>query len=641
MIIGIIGSGKQEKKEFKEYFNTNYNFKYLNVDEILDNLVKEKYLEKIKKNNWHNIDLLLEIRNRVDEEIEKRVKELSNDETIVVDYSLLKDSYFANKCDLLIKAENTSLEEYDELNNIKEYNSDNNKIYNSEIDYHIKLDMKENWQEKLNDFINYNLYKDTKISVIVPIHNTSKYLTKCINSITNQTYKNLEIILIDDGSTDNSLEICKILEKTDDRITVIHQENIGLSETRNKGMDLATGEYICFIDSDDYIDNNMFETLLKEIEKTNADVCEGSFYIHMKNGRLIDASVEQKGIKYVENKLDLINAYSNATILIPAWDKLYRLSSIKNIKFDKNCFKEDSDYIYKLCMAEKTFALVDKPFYHYVKRKSTSITGNKISKKLFTLQDWGKEKYQEVLSEGEKYRDAAEKILYNSLVHIIRYFMRDYKNGMLEKDELKEEIQSVVNDTLQLLLTAKDVKKFRKLDEVLDMINTLIEAQIVDKEKMPVLELPCIGILWNSLDQNMMNEALDMIKDKATITDDILIDLKDEYREFINEIYFHNHECEGVSFIKASTLIDKFDSNNILILNMIIKVKNYIYFNNLKGYMFEEVADLKSLIRKTFKNKIKEYAYDNVFHLTVDMDEYEYTDQVCRKLVKGYNNHEN
>lgn len=641
MIIGIIGSGKQEKKEFKEYFNTNYNFKYLNVDEILDNLVKEKYLEKIKNNNWHNIDLLLEIRNRVDEEIEKRVKELSNDETIVVDYSLLKDSYFANKCDLLIKAENTSLEEYDELNNIKEYNSDNNKIYNSEIDYHIKLDMKENWQEKLNDFINYNLYKDTKISVIVPIHNTSKYLTKCINSITNQTYKNLEIILIDDGSTDNSLEICKILEKTDDRITVIHQENIGLSETRNKGMDLATGEYICFIDSDDYIDNNMFETLLKEIEKTNADVCEGSFYIHMKNGRLIDASVEQKGIKYVENKRDLINAYSNATILIPAWDKLYRLSSIKNIKFDKNCFKEDSDYIYKLCMAEKTFALVDKPFYHYVKRKSTSITGNKISKKLFTLQDWGKEKYQEVLSEGEEYRDAAEKILYNSLVHIIRYFMRDYKNGMLEKDELKEEIQSVVNDTLQLLLTAKDVKKFRKLDEVLDMINTLIEAQIVDKEKMPVLELPCIGILWNSLDQNMMNEALDMIKDKAIITDDILIDLKDEYREFINEIYFHNHECEGVSFIKASTLIDKFDSNNILILNMIIKVKNYIYFNNLKGYMFEEVADLKSLIRKTFKNKIKEYAYDNVFHLTVDMDEYEYTDQVCRKLVKGYNNHEN
>ena len=111
MIIGIIGSGKQEKKEFKKYFNTNYNFKYLNVDEIFDNLVKEKYLEKIKNNNWHNIDLLLEIRNRVDEEIEKRVKKLNNDETIVVDYSLLKDSYFANKCDLLIKYENTSLEE--------------------------------------------------------------------------------------------------------------------------------------------------------------------------------------------------------------------------------------------------------------------------------------------------------------------------------------------------------------------------------------------------------------------------------------------------------------------------------------------------------------------------------------------------
>ena len=83
--------------------------------------------------------------------------------------------------------------------------------------------------------------------------------------------------------------------------------------------------------------------------------------------------------------------------------------------FSKNCFKEDADYIYRLCMAEKKFALVNIPFYHYVKRKSTSITGNKISPKLFTLQEWGEEAYQEVLSHGEEYRDAAEKILYNAI----------------------------------------------------------------------------------------------------------------------------------------------------------------------------------------------------------------------------------
>ena len=147
--------------------------------------------------------------------------------------------------------------------------------------------------------------------------------------------------------------MCNLLAEKDKRIKVVHQENHGLAETRNKGMELATGEYICFFDSDDYVDNSMLETLLKAIKKTNADVCESSLYIHMKNGDVKDVSCEQKGVKFVEGKLNLINSYSDATILIPAWDKLYKLSSIKDIKFDKNCFKEDSDYIFRLCMAEK------------------------------------------------------------------------------------------------------------------------------------------------------------------------------------------------------------------------------------------------------------------------------------------------
>ena len=88
--------------------------------------------------------------------------------------------------------------------------------------------------------------------------------------------------------------------------------------------------------------------------------------------------------------------------------------------------------------------------------------------------------------------------------------------------------------------------------------------------------------------------------------------------------------------LKAGSLIDKYDSNTIMILNMIIKVSNYIYFNKTKGFMFEEIAKLKSLIRKMFKAKIRDYAYDNIFHLTVDNDEYEFTDEVCRKYIKEY-----
>ena len=100
--------------------------------------------------------------------------------------------------------------------------------------------------------------------------------------------------------------MCNLLAEKDKRIKVVHQENHGLAETRNKGMELATGEYICFFDSDDYVDNSMLETLLKAIKKTNADVCESSFYIHMKNGDVKDVSCEQKGVKFVEGKLILI-----------------------------------------------------------------------------------------------------------------------------------------------------------------------------------------------------------------------------------------------------------------------------------------------------------------------------------------------
>lgn len=583
--------------------------------------------------------LILKLRNEVDARINTIINSIQEDETIVLDYSMLEDSYIIEQCDLLIKMNfNNKKVATNDIEVLKKYRSGivSSEYRNSK--FHLEIGCDDNWENKIKEYIDYNLYNDTKITVVVPIYNTSDYLTKCINSITNQTYRNLEIILIDDGSTDESLELCKLLAERDSRIKVIHQDNKGLAETRNEGMELATGEYICFIDSDDYIENTMLEKLLKAIKQTNADVCEGSFYIHMKDGNIKDVSCEQKRVRFVDGKLNLINAYSDATILIPAWDKLYKLSSIKNIKFDKNCFKEDSDYIYKLCMAEKTFALVPTPFYHYVKRKNVSLTGNKISQRLFTLKNWGENAYNEVLTQGTEYRDTAEKILYNSLVHILRNFMRDYKNNVLEENEFKEDIQVVVNDLINLLLNAKGVKKFRKLDEVLAIINELTEAKVLDKDKLPSIEIPCVGILWNSLNKEMMEEAIQYIQEHSTITDLVAVDLQDQYKQFIKDIYLYNNEFEGIPVIKAGTLIDKYDSNTIIVLNIIMRVSNYIYFNKTKGFMFTEIAELKSFIRKYFKTKINDYAYDNIFHLTVDNEEFEYTDGVCRKYIKEYRN---
>lgn len=639
MVIGI--TGDQEKEKLRKIFSDNYSFKFIDVDEIfsdtLKNILKEN--DDIKYNWKGNNLLILKLRNEVDARINSIINSIQEKETIVLDYSMLEDSYIIEQCDLLIKMDfNNKKVATNDIELLKKYRSGIISSKYKSSKFHLEIGCDDNWESKIKEYIDYNLYNDTKITVVVPVYNTSDYLTKCINSITNQTYRNLEIILIDDGSTDESLELCKLLAERDSRIKVIHQDNKGLAETRNKGMELATGEYICFIDSDDYIENTMLEKLLKAIKQTNADVCEGSFYIHMKDGNIKDVSCEQKGVRFVDGKLNLINAYSDATILIPAWDKLYKLSAIKDIKFDKNCFKEDSDYIYKLCMAEKTFALVPTPFYHYVKRKNVSLTGNKISQRLFTLKKWGENAYNEVLTQGTEYRDAAEKILYNSLVHILRNFMRDYKNNVLEENEFKEDIQVVVNDLINLLLNAKEVKKFRKLDEVLAIINELTEAKVLDKDKLPSIEIPCVGILWNSLNKEMMEEAIQYIQEHSTITDLVAVDLQDQYKQFIKDIYLYNNEFEGIPVIKAGTLIDKYDSNTIIVLNMIMRVSNYIYYNKNKGFMFTEIAELKSFIRKYFKTKINDYAYDNIFHLTVDNDEFEYTDGVCRKYIKEYRN---
>lgn len=636
MIIGITGNTKTGKKELSEYLKSKYKFKYLDVDEIMNKLLKRERAKRTGKEK--DLAPLLKIKHLIDKEILKRVNRISKDDILVVDYTLLEDSYIFPKCDTVIRVKHQTEEAHfeEELDVLKAHRENSIASDYQESKYHLEFSYKEDWKSKISEFIEFNIKHSKKVTIVVPIFNTTNYLSRCINSITNQSYRDIEILLINDGSTDESLRMCNLIAQTDPRIKIITQQNMGLSESRNKGIEMATGEYICFVDSDDYIENDMIENLLKTAEKTSADVVEGSFFIHMANGIVRDISEESTGVKLVSGRRNLINAYADGVILIPAWDKLYKKEALEDIRFDPTCFKEDSDFIYKLCKEGKTFALESKPFYHYVKRGQGSLTGNKFSERLFQLIDWGKKSSKEVAELGEGYQDASEKILYNSLVHVLRNYMRDHKNGKLEFDEYREDIQQIANELIQLLLTTKNVAKYRKLNEVLEIINELINDGILEKEKMPSVQLPCIGILWNSLDDALMEEALAMIDEKAEILECIRLDLGDKYRSFIDDIYYHNHEFEGIPFIKSSTLIDKFDTNNIVVLNLMVNVTNYIYFSRLKGYMLKEVADLKSSIRKYFKTKIREYAYDNIFHLTVDPEEYEFTHGICKKYIPGY-----
>ena len=210
------------------------------------------------------------------------------------------------------------------------------------------------------------------ISVIVPIYNVEKYLKRCIDSIINQTYKNLEIILVDDGSLDNCSKICDEYSKKDKRIRVIHKANGGLSDARNTGLDQAKGKYICFIDSDDYIDINMIKELYTNLVKTKSDISICDF-----------VSFDEKTEKYnsysnsifivKDSKYDLMfNEYRLVTTV--QWNKLFKREIFDNLRFKYGKIHEDEFIIcYELEKANKISFLL-KPYYHYYQRVN-SITG--------------------------------------------------------------------------------------------------------------------------------------------------------------------------------------------------------------------------------------------------------------------------
>jgi len=204
-----------------------------------------------------------------------------------------------------------------------------------------------------------------KLSVIVPIYRGEKYLKRCIDSIVNQTYKNLEIILVDDGSPDKSGEICDEYEKKDRRIRVLHQENKGLSAARNSGIDMSSGDFIGFVDSDDYINERMYEVLLSDCFKFGAEVSVCS----MVRFEGTAADIEKKQIdeiKVFSAHEALINLHGrDGYIYAVAVNKLYRRDLFKGLRFPLNKINEDEFLICKVIDNAKRIVLTEEVLYYY------------------------------------------------------------------------------------------------------------------------------------------------------------------------------------------------------------------------------------------------------------------------------------
>lgn len=216
---------------------------------------------------------------------------------------------------------------------------------------------------------------DKLVSVIVPIYNVEKYLDKCIYSIINQTYKNIEIILVDDGSKDNSGIIANEWGKKDKRVKVYHKVNGGLSDARNYGIERANGDYISFIDSDDYIDKNYLFFLYECMDKYKSDISICGRYAVYENG--------VKKCKYKESfekKYDFVSAMREMNRFyyfdMSACAKLYKIELFKNIRFPKGKLSEDYFVMYKIFKEAKSISYTSKPLYFYLQRQN-SISNNK------------------------------------------------------------------------------------------------------------------------------------------------------------------------------------------------------------------------------------------------------------------------
>lgn len=210
----------------------------------------------------------------------------------------------------------------------------------------------------------------SKISVIIPVYNVEKYLYRCLNSIINQSYKDLEIILVNDGSTDSSGQICDDFSKKDNRIKVIHKENEGVSIARNTGISIATGDYLAFVDSDDFIDEKMFERLLNNAIKNDADISMCNF--KSTGGDICECTYineeyvfdSQRALKHLYIDMDLCFVIFCA--------KLFKRHLFDDIVIPSVICGEDNYILYKILLKAKTIAYDKSTMYMYFYRPGSA-----------------------------------------------------------------------------------------------------------------------------------------------------------------------------------------------------------------------------------------------------------------------------
>lgn len=280
---------------------------------------------------------------------------------------------------------------------------------------------------------------EPEISIVVPVFNNEKYIERCIRSICNQTYTNIEIVIVNDGSTDSTRKICEQMSSEDSRIRLLNIENGGVSNARNQGIEFSTGNYLMFVDADDYIEKDMCEFLLKIMNERHVDVVVSERIIEDMLGNLVHgANVKKARVVCFDEKFSFVAS----DICCVVTGILYRSSVLEGIRFDSHFFvAEDSLFFYMVLHKCKKYFITDKLFYHYVTYPESASHGMIDQKKYTEILAW---------NEIKKIVPKSNEVQYATLCAAIEYrarllFRKSY-NSKLCKAEIDELLRIVVEN---------------------------------------------------------------------------------------------------------------------------------------------------------------------------------------------------
>lgn len=278
------------------------------------------------------------------------------------------------------------------------------------------------------------------VSIIVPIYKVEKFLNECIESIISQTYANIEVILVDDGSPDGSGIIADEWQKKDSRVKVIHKTNGGISSARNAGIKIAKGDYIFFVDSDDYIAPDCIEKLLEAVEEENADISSCKFYSFWQDACIIESRLpNERTIITPEVYLERIYIYGLYTVV---WNKLYKRHLFEDTLFEEGRLNEDAIIIAKLMTRVNKIVHLSEALYYYRQRKSGIMQGQKRDVIAASEIRWITDNIEEYSNDGREHLcKLAQKLYFNKMLEYNTLVSKQYRKEMKRKLlELKKEL---------------------------------------------------------------------------------------------------------------------------------------------------------------------------------------------------------